>query len=196
MPRVHFVKKARKEHHCHHGHTIQKGESYYWAKPAWRARIVHCQACGYLKPSELTSSGHLATLYTIQESLAELEVTEKNLEGTQASLNSFAEEAEQVAEEYEESADNMEEYFEGSSQAEEIRMKGENCMEWADYLREAADNMEDMIEGVQELVTERDQIKAEDEDSEDKIATLNEELEEILEQARGLIDDASGGLEL
>lgn len=62
MPRVHYVKKARKDHGSH----IKKGESYYWWKFRYGPRMISKTRP---KPSQLTQSEFLSKFYSIQEEL-------------------------------------------------------------------------------------------------------------------------------
>jgi len=204
MPRVHSVKKARKEHTCINGHTINIGKPYYWAKPAWRPKKCKCKGCGSFRPSELTSSGHLATIYRVQEKLARLEVTDNNVGGICSDLEGFADEIEGVGEDYNESADNMEEYFRGSSQIEDIREKAGNCMEWAESLRDAKNGVEDLASGAEELLQEKDELQEEEhkilndpdnkerfEAIQERLSVLKSEIQEKFDEVSARVDEAS-----
>lgn len=71
MPRVHHVKKARKDQgRCYRcGHEIKAGESYYW----WANRIGRMSSkkknCSQHrpKPSETTGSAFYSQLFALQE---------------------------------------------------------------------------------------------------------------------------------
>lgn len=63
MPRVHYVKKARKDNGC-----VSKGESYYW----WKFRYgSKCMSKKPPKASQLTQSEFLSTVYDINERIEE-----------------------------------------------------------------------------------------------------------------------------
>ena len=73
MPRVHFIKKARKDNPA-----VKRGESYYY----WTTRMTvgklwvghkHYSA-GYPKRSQLTSSEFLATMYDIEDRIGSIGV--------------------------------------------------------------------------------------------------------------------------
>ena len=161
MPRVIQVKAAkavpipRKCRRC--GHEIQPGEPYKWFKARYRPPVYYCQAHNP-RPSELTTSDKLATLYGAQEGVEDdlqaFSDGKITIEDLTSSLESAADEVGGVADEYEESASNMEEYFPSSAQVDEIREKGEAATEFAEALREAARAIETLA-AEQESLTER-----------------------------------------
>lgn len=66
MPRVHHVKKALKDNP-----VAKKGESYYWWKPMVNGRGgAKRYSKTPPKPSQLTSSEFLGTVYDIQDEIA------------------------------------------------------------------------------------------------------------------------------
>lgn len=66
MPRVHFVKKARKDVS---NSDIKKGESYYW----WKFRFGgKCVSRTPPKQSQLTQSDFLSQIYKIQDRISEM----------------------------------------------------------------------------------------------------------------------------
>ena len=108
MPRVIQVKAAKavprpwKCRRC--GHEIQPGEPYKWFKSPYRPPVYYCQAHNP-RPSELTTSDKLATLYGVQEGVEDdlqaFRDGKIGIEDLASSLESAADEAEGVADEYE-----------------------------------------------------------------------------------------------
>lgn len=68
MPKIHHVKKARKDYP---EHNIAKGSEYYWwwMRYSKTARGVKRYSKTPPKPSQLTTSPFLSELYSIQESI-------------------------------------------------------------------------------------------------------------------------------
>lgn len=144
MPRVNYVKAARKDYPSH---GIKKGESYYW----WKFRYGGKHKSRTMpRQSQLTQSDKLSRVYEAQESVDDatgLDAAAYSspddyadaVESVADIWRSAAETLREVAEEYEESASNMEEYFQGSSQVDEIREKGDNLQSDADTADGIAD---------------------------------------------------------
>lgn len=148
MPRVHHVKKARKDNP-----VCKRGESYYW----WKFRQGGKRySITPPKRSQLTTSGHLAAIYDAEDAVTNLyiDTSEDSLAGSMetakdaidAAADTFREEAES----YEESASNMEEYFSGSYKVDEIREKGEACETAADECTNVVDSLQDCIDRLDE----------------------------------------------
>lgn len=67
MAKIQKVNKCRKEQKCGKcGKTIEVGSPYYYAEPAFRAKIVRCASCG-LKPYETSSSEYIQTIGALQD---------------------------------------------------------------------------------------------------------------------------------
>lgn len=134
--------------HC--GEDINIGDPYKWVAPrAHRAsrgtRKVRHQTCPGWKPSELTSSPHLATLYAAQEAAEEAasalqapttpEDAEAFLEDLRGILEACAADAMEAAESYRESAEAIEEGFQHPTyQSEELMEKSSEIEYWCDEL--------------------------------------------------------------
>jgi len=129
------------------GKPINIGDPYKWVAPrAHRAahgtKKSRHTTCPAWKPSELTSSHHLATIYAAQEdaeaSMANLAVssvgeTVEVAEQLQEIAETFSEAIMEANESYTESADNIEEGFGHETyQSEELREKAEAVESWAD----------------------------------------------------------------
>lgn len=138
MPKIHFVKKARKDNPA-----VKAGAPYYWWKPRYgRKRYSATRP----RPSQLVSSGKLATFLEQQElvddwftsltrnvrDFADLAEAIQLLEDADGALR-------EVADEYRESADNQAEYFGETEQVLESQEKADALDQVADTLQAAAD---------------------------------------------------------
>jgi len=99
MPKVHTVQKAQKDDPAF---GIKKGDTYYW----WKFRYGGVRkSTTYPKPSQLTQSSYLSTIYDIQERIAEATAADKDeLESLVEDIKS---ELENLKEECESSLDNI-----------------------------------------------------------------------------------------
>ena len=123
MPKVHHVKKARKDQ----GNGIKVGDSYYWWKFAFGPRMV---SKTYPKPSQLTRSEFLGTLYTIQDSVEAL-VAKDSLHDD---LESIINEIRTLGEECEEKRENMPEQLQDVGAGEILMERSEAMESWAPEL--------------------------------------------------------------
>jgi hypothetical protein len=92
MPKVHYVKKARKDNPI-----AKKGESYYWWKFAFGPRHFSKTRP---KASQLTQSNYLSQIYAIQESIsvdrfAQFDTISSDIEDIIANLQELYEECEE-----------------------------------------------------------------------------------------------------
>lgn len=163
MPKVHMVQKARK---ARPEHGIEVGDSYYW----WKTRVGRGSGIKrYSKTpptrSQLTNSGFLKELYSLQDSLHERLVS-AGAGGFSDELQSVADEVRNMASECEEALENMPETLRETSSS------GELLQERVDALNEWADELEGMVDLM------------EDDDNED-----GEEEEERLEQAASEVEN-------
>lgn len=155
MPRVHSVKKARKDNPA-----VKTGEPYYWWK--FRDGQMHYSATPP-RQSQLTSSEYLATFYGLQERIEDL------TNDAEATLVDFADtlrevhgDLEALSSDTEEKADNVEEHFPGGSPVLELlRPRVEGCEVTAQSVEEAADAVDTLIDEVN--AGEKDEAKAREE---------------------------------
>jgi hypothetical protein len=196
MPRVTFVKKARKKNPA-----VKAGESYYWWK--FRYGSKHYSVTPP-KQSQLTQSSKLSTIYATQEAVDALpsswsptsyDDTDKQevADGIRAVADAFREGVETlrgVAEEYEESASNMEEYFQNSSQVDEIRDKGQAVEGSADEWDNVADELEsaaDTLDGLDVYADEGEWTEEEDWDESER--------DEYISQFDSAVSDAENAID-
>lgn len=175
MPRVHFVKKARKDNPA-----VKKGESYYH----WKFRYggKHYSKTRP-KPSQLTQSDKLSRIYSVAESFEgvnfpsdasdyeDINVLIEDCNTVKDAYESAAEELREIAEEYNDSADAKEEYFPGTG--DEIREKADACENAACDADDAAnewDNAISELEGLEmpEPPEPKEPSEEDDEDEEDE----------------------------
>jgi hypothetical protein len=155
MARITYVKSARATKRGNRrctgcGKEIKPGDSYKWfANRIGRMsmRKDYCSTC-VIRPSMMTTSPHLATIYAAQETAED--ALDALGEGTTLDdigqvLRDCAEGYREAKESYEESAQNIEDGFGHPTQmSEEIQEKAEACEAAADELESQADNIDGM----------------------------------------------------
>lgn len=201
MPRVHHVKKARKDNPA-----VKKGEPYYhWQR--YKSRKQY--SATYPKRSQLTSSGKLAQIYDAEDAVTEVGLDISSVDSLTATvedcisvIESAGESFREVGEEYNESADNLEEYFSGSGQIDDIREKAQACEEAADNCETVVDGLNDVKQRAEELGDEptredaESEIgKEEDEDEDDYIEKVDTLLDEKLDEWQTELDDIGNDAE-
>lgn len=154
MPRVHYVKKARKSYK---DDGIKKGESYYWWKFRYGGKIRSTTAP---KPSQLTQSDFLSSVYSAQESLADPGAT---LDDIRSTVETVVDELNSLRDETQDKYDNQPEGLQDGPVAE--------------LLQGRVDSLEEMINDLEavDIPDEPD----EDESEEDAAARVQEELSNI-----------------
>ncbi|MCH9712694.1 MAG: hypothetical protein K0U20_08740 [Proteobacteria bacterium] len=136
MPRVHHVKKARKDNP-----VCKKGESYYWAsfktgprsstKRYWLTRP---------KQSQLTLS-KMSGVYAADEAIDETIRADMTGEDISSAIQDVITSVEEVRDEYQESYDNMQDAFpSGCPTMEEIEEKVDTLDGWISELENAAND--------------------------------------------------------
>ena len=147
MPRVHFVKSARKDNP-----VAKKGESYYW----WQFyRSGKSYSKTRPRQSQLTRSAYFGTLYSLQEMIEDTEVTDND--DFTALRDEVASELDNLRDETQSSLDNMAEYN------LEYSPTGELLQERVD----ACENAQMEVEGAEEFDEEEPDIDDFDQDCPD-----------------------------
>ncbi len=189
MPRTTVVKAARKDQGlCRKCRTpIKAGDSYKWAHPRYKSKVVVCANC-QITPS-MTSSSKMVAVWEAQESFDGSDVA--TLED---GLNSLAEAARGVGEEYQTAADNQQEYFQGSPIAEENEEKAQSLDGWADELESAAGEVSSGVSELEELDNEQATLEGEVEvdkepPSEERLAEIRSRMEDIASERETLEAD-------
>jgi hypothetical protein len=146
MPRVHHVKKARKDNP-----VAKRGESYYWWKFRYGGKHYSLTRP---KASQLTQSPYLAIIYDASDEwgnvndptcidvsdlpdsrdaiVEDLQSAASGAEGVKALL-------EELPDMYEESASNMEEYFPTHEKIDDLRNCASECESTIEQLDEMID---------------------------------------------------------
>lgn len=139
MPRVHHVKKARKDNPA-----VKAGEPYYWWKSPYSPKRY---SKTYPKTSQLVTSDKLARFAEANESIEDefplMGIAD--LENMVDILEDAAQDVREVGEEYQEGADNQREYFPDSEQADESEEKAYACEAVADNIEMAKDEIQQLV---------------------------------------------------
>lgn len=123
MPRVHFVKSARKDHPG----GIKKGESYYWWKFRYGPRRT-----SKTKPrrSQLTQSGFLAELWDLEDEIAEME------EANEATIDEIIDRINSLSEQCEDSLSAMPDHLQDTSESGMMLQERIDALEeWSNELQ-------------------------------------------------------------
>ena len=99
MPRVTFVKSARKDNNC-----VKQGESYYW----WKFRFGG-KRMSKTRPrqSQLTQSAYFSTLYGLAEHIEDYEIVPGEESVVEELRDDIVSQLEELRDETQESRDNM-----------------------------------------------------------------------------------------
>jgi len=164
MPRVHFVKKARKDYPAF---GIKKGDSYYW----WKFRYGGIyKSKTQPRPSQLTQSEFLSTIYAIVEEIQDVTIDDFNsIEELKEFIEEKAEEIRTLGEEQEDKLNNMPEGLQDGEIGCLLQDRADACYEMADEL--------------DEMVEELDEIGTDEELSEEE---KEERLQEILDEIQNI----------
>lgn len=128
MTKVNFVKSARKEYKdSFTGETINIGESYYWWAFRYQPRRISKTPP---KPSQLTQSEFLQTVYGIQEEIEDLVVSDTIID----QLNHIKEEIESLKGETDGKLSNIPDNLQNSSTTELLQSRVDLLQEWYDNL--------------------------------------------------------------
>lgn len=126
MPRVHFVKKARKDH----GPDIKAGDSYYY----WEFRHGGVRKSKTRpRQSQLTQSPYYSGIYTIQEQVEDFNQAD-GPEAFHELLQGLADDARTLGEEAQESFDNMPEGLQQGDTGQLLENRAYTMEEWASNL--------------------------------------------------------------
>lgn len=176
MPRVHFVKKARKDVK---NSDIKKGESYFWWKFNYGAKHVSRTKP---KQSQLTQSAFLSQIYDIQDRIEGM-ATDSDFE---TEISDIVSELENLRDECEDKRSNMPDQLQDSGSGEILQNR-------VDSVQEMIDELEGIDKDVEEPNEEeaKDDVgeKEEGENEEDYQNRLKERKEEMLEERQQEILD-------
>lgn len=214
------TQRTRKERTCGKcGGEIHIGDTYRYHKPRYGVKKTRCMRheCRY-RPSELTGSDKLSTLYGIQEAIEDA-IADGNLEGVRDELQAGAEQARETAEEYRASGQNIEDGFgHETEQSQELTSNGDEVETWGDRLEEAGSTVSEAVDAVETfeedqatLQAELEDLQAKDEANEadedgsraaresaitDEVATIEEHIESATSDATNEAEEAANELSL
>lgn len=171
MPKVHFVKKARKDNP-----VCKRGESYYWWQHAFSPKSYSKTKP---KSSQLTKSNYLSQLYALQESINE--GAYNDFDSMDTNRQDIVDQLQELSDECQDSLDNMPEQLQESSEA------GMTLQERIDMLEDSISSIEsidipELPEDWSEETTEWDEMDQNEKDefiSEWKQERVNEFIESI-----------------
>lgn len=189
MARLTFVKKARenkKGRACRRcGKAIKKGDSYYWFANRIGRTGVRKEYCSEHRPrpSEMTTSDKLSTLYAAREELEDCAGwfdDDTTLEAAKAlaeeTLRNAIDNVNQVAEDYRESKSNMPDSLQEGTTGQQCEENADACDSWATEIESCADEIE--------ALTEDDFA---DEDEESKRQSAIDLIKEKIEHVAGIL---------
>lgn len=143
MARV-FQKTAAKDYP---EHGIKKGDTYY----TWTLRFSKLgsgttyKSKTYPKASQTTSSPFYQQLYSLQERLGDLEITDKeSIEVAASEIEEVASEAESLRDETQESYDNLPENFQAGDTGQLLEERISALDQWASELQDLAQELNDI----------------------------------------------------
>jgi len=151
MPRVHFVKKARK---ARREHGIKKGDSYWWWANRMPGRMSGVKRYSKTPPERwqtLPPGSFAASVAFLQQQLDNLSV-EMGAEDLKSAIDGVAEEVRSLAEEQDEKFNNMPESLRAGPTGELLNERQEALASWADELEaveEDEDDPQNMIDEAQ-----------------------------------------------
>lgn len=124
MPRVHFVQKARKDNS-----VVKKGESYYH----WKFRHGPKKySRNRPKPSQLTQSEFLSTVYDLNDRIEELEASD--IDDLQSQVSEISDEFRTLGYDQQEKVYNMPEGLQQGDTGQLLERRAEECADVADQL--------------------------------------------------------------
>jgi uncharacterized protein YukE len=137
MPRVHFVKKARK---AIKEAGVKKGDSYYWWKFRFGGKRVSKTPP---KASQLTQSEFLGNMHAHQEDVDSFSASSvEDIDSVAGQLRDKAEEIRELGNECEEKYNNMPDSLQQGPTGELLQTRTEQCENIATELDSAADEVE------------------------------------------------------
>lgn len=128
MPRVHFVKKARKDNR-----VAKKGESYYWWSPMTNGRGGGKRYSKEKpKPSQVTQSEFWSAVYSLQEDMEEAKPS--TIEELQDMLEGWKSEVSEIRDRCQEKYDNLPEGLQAGQSGETQQGRIDAMDDWEQQL--------------------------------------------------------------
>lgn len=168
MPKVHFVKKARKNNKKA---GIKKGQSYWWWSHRMKGSVSGFKRYSLKppRPSQLTLSEFWQAVYSVQESVEDAGPEPDDVIST---LRDVANQIREAGEACDEKFNNMPDGLQQGETGQLLEARRDACSTLADQLEEVADNIEsdcNEVDGDTEDETEQER----------KESIINERLSEI-----------------
>jgi len=142
MPRVNKVEHARKDYP---EYGIKKGEAYFWWKFRFGGKRV---SKTYPKPSQLTQSEFLSTIYDINERLEQFAASSPS--DAREQIDELASELRDIASEQEDKLNNMPEGLQQGSTGELLQGRADACEDLASNLEQVDTDEVEREEGESE----------------------------------------------
>lgn len=152
MPKVHYVKKARKNNR-----VAKKGEPYYWWKFRYGPKMYSKE---YPDRSQLTQSEFLSGMYALEDRWSSFDLGSSSFEEAADELEEMAEEVRELGSECESRRDSMPESLQCSETGELLGMRYEQCEEIANSLEDAANEIRDFISSGDEDASEKELMES------------------------------------
>ena len=138
MPRVHFVKRARKPIESA---GIKVGDFYYWWKFRYGGKRV---SKAPPRQSQLTNSDKLSRAYAAAEALEDIVVDEDStLDDLREQLQQIASDIEEIAQEYRENRDNMPESLQDGDVGAQMEENAESLESWQSDIEQCLDSIDE-----------------------------------------------------
>lgn len=180
MPRVHHVKKARKDNP-----VAKKGESYFW----WKFRYSG-KNYSKVRParSRLTQSSFLSQLYDIQDE----GYYPDTAEDATSTIEDLVSQLENLRDECQENFDNIPEQLQEAFAGETLTMRIDSLDDAINELESIdTDTLEGIEEEVQQLTTKNDELTANLDPTDEEQDEINESIQELEEKEAEKDDEVS-----
>lgn len=126
MPKLHFVKKARKDNP-----VVKKGESYYWWQFAYCSKSY---SKAQPRPSQLTRSEFYSQYFAIQERIADELPGLEEEDDFKAFIDDIVEEIQALEDDTQSKLDNMPEQLQYGDTGQLMQERVDRLIGWADEL--------------------------------------------------------------
>lgn len=146
MPKVHFVKSARKPIPRA---GIEVGDSYYWWKFRYGGKQVSKTPP---KRSQLTQSSFLAQLYDLEDGIEEQLQGASDQDELRSMVEDIAAEIQNLCEEARDSLEAMPEQLQDGDTGELLQSRIDACEEWADEVESIDVDDEDTADDVAQRI--------------------------------------------
>jgi hypothetical protein len=133
MPKVHFVKKARKDNdRC----GVKAGDSYFWWKNRPKGSAAGVMRCSKTapRPSQLTMSDYYSAVYSLQEDISDQIHAIDDPDDLRTAVQDWAAQARDIGDEQRDKRENMPQALQDSETGTMLEERADACDAWADDL--------------------------------------------------------------